>query len=76
MTGINNALAAAARRVINAREHVANPPEVDGAIWREVVSEVRDLDRRGDDARATALIDQWLATELARLGLEPPEEAT
>ena len=71
---VNNALAAAARRLIDARGQVADAPEVDALTWRSVVSEVRALDRQGDNARALALIDQWLAAEFARLGLELPEE--
>ena len=74
MTGVNHTLARAARLVINAREQVADPPEVDAHAWRSIVSEARALDHQGDDARAAALIDAWLASEFGRLGLEPPEE--
>lgn len=73
---INNSLASAARRIVDARRTVSDPPPVDAHVWRSLVSEVRTLDLRGDHARALGLIDGWVASELAHLGMEPPEEAS
>lgn len=64
---ITNDLAKAARAVINAREAVPNPPPIDAHLWRAVVAEARELDHKGDDARAAAVIDAWVVAELDRL---------